>query len=402
MSDLSQYSLVLPTLSELPQQVILKELTGKDGSNRDTKNICQIPVNDDFEAISFWLSEYNDRPSTYRTYQKEAERFLLWCIYERQKPLSSLNRADFENYFDFLSNPQPRTLWCASSGGRGNKRGGKGWKPFVGPLSKTTKSTAISIIYTLVTYLVEAHYLAYHPLLIARKHKRNKNYTEEQRIQIQERILEDQEFYAILDAANNMPESNYKDEYNKQRTIFLLKVLFFLGLRIHELETHTWSAFRQLQGKWWFFVLGKGNKLGKIPVNDELLQAVMTYRTFLKLPPYPCSEEQIPIIPSWNLPTPLTARHMNNLLKKVALIAATKYCDQPEVVIKLRKFSAHWLRHLSASMQDKVGISFKHIRANLRHENDETTRRYVHSIDDDRHEDMQKLNLKLYDGIKEK
>jgi len=40
----------------------------------------------------------------------------------------------------------------------------------------------------------------------------------------------------------------------------------------------------------------------------------------------------------------------------------------------------------------RAGISFKHIRANLRHENDETTR-YVHAVDDERYDDIQKLSL---------
>ena len=64
-------------------------------------------------------------------------------------------------------------------------------------------------------------------------------------------------------------------------------------------------------------------------------------------------------------------------------------------VRKLKKFSAHWLRHLSASMQDRVGIKFTHIKANHRHESGETTRRYVHAIDADRHQDMQKLSLRV-------
>ena len=46
-------------------------------------------------------------------------------------------------------------------------------------------------------------------------------------------------------------------------------------------------------------------------------------------------------------------------------------------------------------MQDRAGIAFKHIRANHRHENDETTRRYVHALDDERHIDMNKLTLKV-------
>jgi hypothetical protein len=44
-------------------------------------------------------------------------------------------------------------------------------------------------------------------------------------------------------------------------------------------------------------------------------------------------------------------------------------------------------------MQDKAGIKFKHIKENHRHENDMTTRKYIHSFDEDRHDDMQLLNL---------
>ena len=44
-------------------------------------------------------------------------------------------------------------------------------------------------------------------------------------------------------------------------------------------------------------------------------------------------------------------------------------------------------------MQDRAGIKFGHIRANLRHENDETTRIYVHAEDIERFEAIQKLGL---------
>lgn len=398
--EIFQCQEVLPTLLELPSRLSLnktKSLSGGNGSNRETKYTCQIRAKNDFEAVQCWLYEYKDRPSTCRTYQKEVERLLLWCVYQHQKPLSGLDRVDFEAYFDFLSNPQPAKFWCAPSGGRGNKRSTKNWKPFVGPLGRTTKATAISIIYTLVTYLIDAHYLAYHPLRLAKNLKRQNNYSEEQKIKVQERILESDELCAIIDAAYSLPDGSRHEQDDKHRIIFLIKVLFFLGLRVHELETHTWSAFRQVNGKWWCFVLGKGKKLGKIPVNDELLEAMVQYRTYCKLSKYPEPDEQIPIIQSWHAPRSITARYMNKLLKKVAIVAAEKFLDKPSKVAKLKKFSAHWLRHLSASMQDRVGISFKHIRANLRHENDETTRRYVHALDDERHNDIQKLSLDYKD-----
>lgn len=86
---------------------------------------------------------------------------------------------------------------------------------------------------------------------------------------------------------------------------------------------------------------------------------------------------------------------LTRFLKKLAHETAKKFEGNAEKITKLKKFSAHWLRHLSASMQDRAGIKFKHIRANHRHESDETTRRYVHAIDKERHHDMQKLKLKM-------
>ena len=38
-----------------------------------------LGAKNDLEAVSAWLSRYNEKPSTQRSYRKEAERFLLWC-----------------------------------------------------------------------------------------------------------------------------------------------------------------------------------------------------------------------------------------------------------------------------------------------------------------------------------
>jgi site-specific recombinase XerD len=134
-----------------------------------------------------------------------------------------------------------------------------------------------------------------------------------------------------------------------------------------------------------------------IPVNDELMRAVIHYRLFLKKSPLPNQNETTSLISSLITGESITPRQVNKILKKLANETAKKFVGNPEKIEKLKKFSAHWLRHLSASMQDRLGIQFKHIRANHRHENDETTRRYVHAIDRERHQDMQKLTLKISD-----
>ena len=382
--------IALPTLDNLPT-CIEANLTLGFGTNRAPIEYKQIEANDDYTAVLTWLNEYSHTPTTYRVYQKEAERLLLWCVFQHKKPLSSLKRDDFETYIEFMKNPQPRQLWCGRQGGRGNKRGGKDWKPFSAPLNATSLNTAITIINSLMTYLVDAGYLQANPLRLMRKAKRQPHF-EERKIEIQVRILEMDEWQAILDTMNNLPEDTPHQKDEKYRLRFIVAMLFFLGLRIGELTSHTWQAFQEINGNWWFVVRGKGNKLAKIPVNDALLEIAQEFRQHLRLPALPEQNEQIPLIPSWRSREGLTARSINKILKNLAIKTAEQHFkNDAKKQAKLKKFSAHWLRHLSATMQDRAGIPFAHIRSNLRHENDETTRIYVHADDGERVNSMNKF-----------
>lgn len=382
----------LPSLQNWPS-MLDQTLSGEHGSNRELVSKCQLHARNDYEAMQCWLREYKHKETTYRTYQKEAERFLLWSIYERGKALSSLSRDDVEAYLHFMDDPQPREKWCGMKTGRGCRRGDPNWRPFTGSLSHSAKMTAISAIDSLFNYLVDARYLTLNPLSLIRKKRFSVKNKIANELALHDRILTVEEWHAMLDALHNYPETTLSEKSEKERLKFLVAILFLLGLRVNELASHSWNAFRKVEDQWWFYVVGKGDKLARIPVNNELLRAMIQYRAHLKKSPYPEVDEARPIIASFTTGDAITPRQINKLLKKLALYTAKQYPNEPEKVNKLKKFSAHWLRHLSATMQDKAGISFKHIRANHRHENDETTRRYVHAMDNDRHQDMQKLVL---------
>jgi site-specific recombinase XerD len=384
-------------LLKLPNEVSSLHLNGENGTNRELKAKCQIRALNDFEALQCWLNEYRHKEATFRTYQKEVERFLLWSIHQKQKPLSSLDRDDLENYLEFLENPQPREFWCAKPGGRKCRRGDPLWRPFTGALSYSARLTAMSAIDSMMNYLVDARYLAFNPLSLIRKCKQTTNPMQHAALKMEERMLAVDEWHTMLDTLESLPEVNDTKKREKARLKFLVNILYFLGLRINELATHSWNAFRKVDDKWWFYVVGKGDKLGRIPVNNGLLKAIIIYRAFLKKMPYPATDEDTPLIASFTTGDAITPRQINKILKRLAFETSKKFSGHPEKVMKMKKFSAHWLRHLSASMQDRAGVQFKHIRANHRHENDETTRRYVHAIDQDRHQDMQKLTLRMLD-----
>jgi chemotaxis response regulator CheB len=93
-------------------------------------------------------------------------------------------------------------------------------------------------------------------------------------------------------------------------------------------------------------------------------------------------------------------RQLFSNVKDVGKLAAKKFKRNPQKRQKLESLSPHWLRHLSASHQDLVGISGIMIQANHRHESYSTTQIYLHVPDVLRAEEMQKLHMiinpKLY------
>jgi site-specific recombinase XerD len=378
-----------PALNDLSVEKL--KLSGVVGENRETDLKCQIRASNDLEAVLSWLERYQRTDTTYKSYKKESERLLLWCLHEKRKALSDLDAEDFEDYFSFLQNPP--VSWCSSNG---SKRGRQhsDWRPLVKPMSLASLNITVSIIHSLMDFLYQARYLQFNPLSLRRGGGFQKCSPDELKMKTLARILEEDEWTAFKEHLFALPESSKQEKDHKVRLRFVVAMLFLLGLRINELATHTWAAFRQFESLWWFCVRGKGGKVGMIPVNDELLEEIQRYRIYLSLSVLPQSEEDEPIITSVRNHKRITTRQLYRLLKNFANAVAGSFPEQHKQE-KLRRFSPHWLRHLSATQQDKSGILFKHIQANHRHEAENTTRRYVHALDQDRHSDMGKLKLFL-------
>jgi site-specific recombinase XerD len=98
--------------------------------------------------------------NTQRAYLKEAERFLLWAIVQRRKPLSSMTVEDCEAYREFIADPVPRDIWC---GPRGRQKWSPLWRPFEGPLSVTAQQHTITILKSLYQFLVAHCYVIGNP-----------------------------------------------------------------------------------------------------------------------------------------------------------------------------------------------------------------------------------------------
>ncbi len=389
----SKNNLQLPTIAGWESKVDLKE-------SKPFSDSCIIEANNDLQAVNVWLKQYSHKNTTYLTYRRESDRFMLWCVHEVGKTLGQLSMEDFNKYIKFLQKPPKR--WCATVGeirvsGHGRHR----WRPFLGPLSDSARDTALRVVNSLMNYLVDAAYLRANPLRLIKQRSKFNIKSDEYKYQVWSKILDDAEWEALQQALDELPEDNAYEIDNKKRTQFIFSCLYLLGLRISELAASTWNAFRFHQGAWWFFVRGKGDKLGHIPVNEQLLNYVKSYRKYLGKTAVPSESDSTYLIVSKKTSQPLSIKQMYTLVKAVARNAALKFEEGSISRQKLEKLSPHSLRHLSASHQDKLGIPMNIIQENLRHSSINTTKIYVHADDEARHKEMEKMVLDVEEGSDE-
>lgn len=380
--DSNHHSLVPIPLEQL---TVREELTGETGTNRAPPFITkQISANNDLQAIQSWLAEFNDSPQTQRNYRKEAERLLLWSLIEKQMPLSSLTRDDLRDYQNFLADPQPQSRWCGQRKPRQNSL----WRPFEGPLSESSIAQAITIINALFSYLVEAGYLSGNPLgLMRRKIKQRAT----NKTNVVERFLEQPLWQSVVAYIEGLPQSTPREQKEYERIRFLFHLLYLQGPRVSEVAQHTMQSIKQIRGKWWWQVTGKGQKTQLIPFNDAMLDALMRYRHFYGLPSLPQPDEANPLFMSLNGTHAVSSNMIYRLVKKVfSDCAKTFEKSRPDFAIKLKQASTHWLRHTSITHQADVGIELRYIKRSARHESVETTMLYQHAEDDQWHEAMSK------------
>ena len=372
---------------------------GHDGINRADAARLQIAATTDPEAVACFLSEYDRSPGTYRIYQRECERLLLWAIVEVGKPLSSLNRQDFEGYLNFLADPQPAALWCGPKVARASEK----WRPFVGPLSESAVLTAVAAINSLMSYLVDAGYLAGNPLGLIRQRRRKmaaeaggplRAVASTDEVEKIERFLDAQMWDAVTAAIEALPRDSERERDEYERARFIAATLYLLAPRAGELESHRMNSFREERGLWWWHVVGKGAKKAKVPVPEDMLQALIRYRKYLGLSAVPRRDDSTPLLISVKDRSPITARRLNQILKKIFHSAAERL--PPEVEHKkekLRAASAHWGRHTGITAKLDAGMDQRYVQKDARHTDARTTQRYIHEEEERWHDEAQKQKL---------
>jgi len=258
-----------PILVPLEGMRLPRELDGHQGLNR-AANFSLIQAHNDLEAVESYLVKFRAQEKTRRAYRRELERLLLWSIYKRQKPLSSLLVEDCEIFKDFLATPDP--TWCGPKASRWSVR----WKPFEGSLSPKSQLYAITVIRAFFGWLVNVRYLGGNPWVAI-----GNPVTEVALHPMQiDKALPEVLWSALADSGGYLDQAILNAEARKKGQLRLAKAALLLighsGMRREEAATARRENLKKIQSHnlYELSVLGKRSKWRTVFLPSEAVQAL--------------------------------------------------------------------------------------------------------------------------------
>jgi len=377
-----------------------------------------------YQTVRSFLRAYESSEQTFNSYRTHVERLLLWALIVRKKSIFQLKRQDAEAYLKFCRNPPSEWIGNVTRGRFITNKDAEtavefpevpnpNWKPFsqkqpkdnrqadtipAYAASKGTMSQIFSVCSSFYESLAEDGLVSLNPFRLV---KNRQNYLGNLAGDGLNRALTPLQWDYVIETAEAMAKA---EPSRHERTLFVLATLFAMYLRVSDLVGRTnWEPcmgdFRQdPEGNWWYHVIGKGNKAGKIAVRDEYIdQHLKRYRVFLGLPELPEENERTPLLMTLNGRSGLSGRQVRTLLQSVFDNALAKMKSEDREAYEmnsLRSASAHWLRHTSATF-DAPFRKAKDLQLDLRHSNLSTTQdTYYHSHDQERMHSIKRLGMK--------
>lgn len=356
-----------------------EQFAGENGANRAPALSCRIDAANDLAAIQAWLSMRRNGSHTWRQYRTQAERFLLWAIFHRQKPLSSVTAEDCAAYRDWLRAPEPTHHWI---GPAATPRGAPEWRPFNGPLSERSIEVACTTLAALFNWLCSQGYLAFNPWKGVPKSDALKGATIDST-----RSFTTAEWQRIAGYAKSLPETPAS-----LRVRVLLALGYATGLRLTEVANLTLGNLkdRPLAGDghvdrcWVAKVTGKGNRVRDIPLPDGWIDLLSKYLEADGLPGAPAR---------WDATTPVIrttaagARDRNRKMTSSGIYRCIKeffrecaneaFAGEPAAQDQLLRASTHWLRHTFGTHAAALVDDIKVVQEILGHASLSTTQVYT-------------------------
>ena len=271
-------------LAPLERIDLPSSLDGANGINRNL-SLCLIGARNDLAAVDAYLYRYRGQDKTFRAYQKELERFLLWCVQYRRKPMSSVLQDDCEAYKDFLVDPDKHWI------GHRAQRMSPQWKPFAGKPSPASQLYAVRTLKAFFTWLVNVRYLQGNPWATVQDPR---VVEEETPIQVHKALPA--ELWnklagegGVLDWLSHLPDAQLRSHIphgwlrnasmSSQFRVVRAAILLMgeTGMRREEAAKAARDKLkpvREAQGLWELSIIGKRNKRRTVYVPEYVVEAL--------------------------------------------------------------------------------------------------------------------------------
>lgn len=411
----------------LEKLVVPEEYDGSMGLLRQPQARCLMSANNDYAAVLAWIRSkpgltpeqvaaaksrrrgrdagiqgpndwMNFLSHTQRAYRKEAERFLLWAIIERRKPLSSMTAEDCIAYRDFLARPEPRSRWCAP---RNRERWSPLWRPFEKALDAASQRYAVTVLKSLYAFWNQMNYVAGNPWAAVTAPR-----TSRPRMDVG-RSFSSAQWHFVQEQASQLPETS-----SSLRLRFALSLLYATGLRTAEVvaaqvDDLSWVEYPpdeddqdHVEG-WLLSVVGKGGKLRHVPVPVDVMSTLSAYLLSRGLdadPEHPSNvgvhllgvatdvQDLAPaLVPQEGVDARrgIAPNTLYDQLKRFFTDCSAVLSAQGDHkgAARLAKASTHWLRHTHASHSIAKGTRIEVQQQILGHSSLATTTVYVKTED---------------------
>lgn len=331
--------------------------------------------------------------------QKELYRFLMWCKLEAGKTLHDLRVPDINAYKAFLKNPPAdwvsHTKWprmIDDPAQTGERVPNPLYRPFCGPLSVTSQRQAVIAVKAFLSYATKSGYLRRDPGSLVKNVKPRKE-------ALITRYLPQEAIDLTLDTIESRAPDTLSGLKRKALDKFLFITYSTTGVRLNEIVTATMGSIETNgDGRWWLWVLGKGSKERRVPVEPEMLSAFHQYREAYGLLPYTHEADDMPLILAPRLKTvkgvktvvSMTDESVGESIKAMFAAAAEIASKNGDMgtASKLKHATTHWLRHSMLTMHANNDVQLKTLQDTAGHADISTTARYVHKSDNDRHDEL--------------
>lgn len=340
--------------------------------NLETRAPAAIPdlvqARSDIEAAAIWLDATTDNPKTRRAMRKEVERFILWGLHARGKELSQMGVMDIRAYVKFMADPQPASIWVSSTK---HPRQHPGWRPFAGPLGKSSQRYALVQLGSLYSWMVRAGWLKGNPVILVKKPEPPIDPTIKRLLPVEGIALA---FEAIAET---------RSPVKRARDHFMLTLFYLTGLRTFEATASDMGTLRHsASGHLWLMVEGKRNRRREVPISKALYEELGKYRQAMGLPTDIEPGDATPLLMAANskrkrASNSTVLKAMIDIMTRAACLARER--KQFELANRLSEATTHWLRHSCFSHLAQATGDLVMVRSLAGHARLDTTSRYLHA-----------------------